>query len=215
MDVPALISALGDHGFSDIGTTRQVAVLQDAIWDIESREPWPFLETSINLDFDGTSSVPSNFPTDFRAALRLSDLSLQRRIRPIRLDDFEDNAATDYTMAGDPLFYYFQGGQLNVWPVPAAATARAKLRYLKVSAAITDTSAETAILIPKRHHNAVLYGALWQLYDMTDDAELAQRYQGHFEQRIASMSADVWKQQYDQPEYVHVIDPDDWDYDFL
>jgi hypothetical protein len=205
------LDSLGDYGFADTGLNRKIEKIQAAVWDIESRKPWPFLEASMLLNYAGGSDTASNAPTDLRQALRVRDMTTGRRLNPMRLDDADDAIGTELTLAGDPLFYYFEAGQLKVWPLPPAATGRLKLRYIKRSAAISDSSPEAAYLIPAQHHEAILFGALVRLYDMEDDVELAVRFQGLYEKRIAEMVDDVFKQQYDQPDYIRVFDPDDWD----
>jgi hypothetical protein len=213
VDVAAILSELDDYGFEDLSTTIKVGKIQAAIWDIEKLRPWPFLEESILLDFDGTSSIPTNFPADFRASIRLRDLVLDQRITPKRLDDAEEAMGTDFDLVGDPLFYYFEGGKLKLWRVPAAASDRMKLRYIQWSDEITDTTTESGILIPKYfHRSTILPKTLQYLYDMTDDPELASRFEGQFKEGLMEMIEACFVQQYDQADYVHVVDPDDWDY---
>lgn len=215
MDVTTMISDLGDHGFADTSTSTKVRMLQDAIWKIEAHRAWPFLEASIDLNFDGSNDVPSNLPTDIKAIRRAKDLSAGKRVLPIRVDELEDRIGNDYSLAGSPLFYYFEGGQLKFWPIPGAATGLVRLKYIKRSAEITSSSVESAILIPKQHHRVIVTGALMALYDMEDDTELAVRYQQYFEDGLARMVDELFHQQYDQPDHVVVTDPDDWDFDVL
>lgn len=207
------LSALGDYGFLDTESTRKVEKLQSTIWDIERRKPWPQLETPLLLNYAGSSATASNAPTDFRAALRARDMVTGRRLTAMRLDDMDDYMGTNTTEAGDPLFYYFEGGQLKVWPLPPASTARVNLRYIKRSAKITDTSTESAYWIPPDHHETILFGTLMRLYDMEDDVELGQRMQVLYEKGIEDMVTALFTQQYDLTDYVHVFDPDDWDFD--
>lgn len=211
MDSAQFLAELGEYGFLDTDLNQKVRKIQAAVWDIESRKPWPFLETSALLDFAGGSDVSSTSTADLRQVIRARDLTTGRRLTPLRLDDAEDVIGTALTEAGDPRVYYFEGSQLKFWPLPTVSTGRIKLRYIRRSPAISDSSTEAAYLIPARHHEAILLGALYRLYDMEDDVELAARFQSHYEKRIAEMEADLFKQQYDLPDFIHVIDPDDWD----
>lgn len=207
-----VLQDLDDFGFTDLDTTTKVAAIQSAIYDIESREAWPFLEASIDLTFDGTSGIPTNFPTDtFRATLKVKNPNTGVRLRWMRLDDFEEFVGTSYTEGGDPVLYYFEGNTLKVWRIPAAGTT-VRMKYIQTSAAINESSPDSAILIPKRYKRAILYGALIDLNDLDDDPDIAARNQQKFEAIIARMQAEVFRQQYDQPDYVHPTDPDDWDY---
>lgn len=211
MNSAGFLSALGDYGFTDTSTPRKIEKIQSAIWDIERRKPWPFLETSLLLDYAGGSAVASNTPTDLRAVVRARDMSTGARLVPMRLDDADDYIGTQTTQSGDPSIYYREGGQLKVWPVPPAASDRIQLKYIRRSPAITDSSAESAYLIPATHHEVILFGALVRLYDMEDDVELAQRFQGLYEQGIQTMIDDVFHDQFDRTDFIHVYDPDDWD----
>lgn len=214
MDMPAILSDLNDHGFSDTTTTRKVAVVQDTIWQFEGLRPWPFLEKVKYLDSSAASNTFSDFPSDFRATVRLKDLTLGRRLQPYRAEDVEDMTGTQHAKAGDPELYFFEENNLKVWPVPTtAATDRFKLVYVRWSDAVTDTSAESAILLPKYFHRGIIVnGALSRLYDMEDDTELATRFEQKQQGAIAQAVEALWQRQYDRPDFVKVADPDSWDY---
>ena len=215
MDVPAILNLLNEDGFSDADTDRKVAAIQGAIWEIEGLKPWPFLETSVDLNFDGLSGTPTNLPANFRASLRLKDLSTGYRVLPVRLDDAEDYIGKEYTATGDPSFYYFEGGQLKVWKLPVSGSGRLRWKYLRWSDAITESTAESSILIPKVYHEAIQYGSLLRLLDAEDDPELSARFQGHYEARIAQMETTLFQLQFDRTDHIVVTDPDDYDWDFF
>lgn len=211
--IAEIIAELDDHGFADTSTTRKVAVIQDTIWEIEGLEPWPFLETSATLDFAGGTGTPTTQPANMKAVLKVKDELLKKIMRPIRLDDLHEYVGSNFSLTDDPRFYYFEGGKIKVWPNPPAATGRVRVWYLKFSDPINSGSLETDILIPKRHHRVITLGTLSKLFDMEDDAELGVRYEQRYDKRIAQMRTDLLKDQYDRNDYVHVLDPDDWDYD--
>lgn len=207
-----ILSELSDHGFTDTSTTRKLASINDAIQEICSREPWPFLEKTITLTFSGSSATPSNWPSDFRAALKLVDAGTGRVLNWTRLDDFDEAVATSAAQAtqGDPYIYYIVGGnQLYVWPIPPASST-VRMRYLYVPSDVNDTTTDNQLsaIIPRRHHRVIFLGAVWKLYDMEDDPDLAARFEGHFENRMATMRNDLWRNQYDQPDSVHIMDAD-------
>ena len=203
-----LIQDLNDHGFTDTGTPRKVALINDTIADIAARKPWPFLVKSLDLTFDGSSAVPTNFPDDFRAALSLINPDGGRIIVPERLHTVEKVWGTEVTESGEAFLYYFVGTQLNVVRIPSASTTL-RLRYFHVPAEVTDSSDEADIIIPRQHHRAITLGVLQKLYDMEDDPELAVRFEQHYEARIQRMEHELMMQQYDRPQVVHVIDEDD------
>lgn len=212
VDVSEMITDLGDHGFTDTSTLTKVRVLQDAIWEIEGMRPWPFLEISVDLTYDGTSGLATNFPADFRSAMLLKNATSGVRLEPLEAGDVEDLAGTQLTsLVSVPRYYYPEAEKLKLWPVPTSGTT-IRMRYLQWSDEITSGSLESAILIPVRHHRVIVLGALVRLYDMEDDPELAARFQHHYETRLERMVEDIFRKQYDRPEFVRVYDPDSWDY---
>lgn len=203
-----MITELNDHGFTDEATTTKVRALQRAIWDIEGREPWPFLERTVDLTFDGTNSYPTNTNLNVRSVRRLTDTN-GNRLRYLRVEDYDDTVAGHWTQTGVPQYYWLEGTQINLWPIPAASYT-AKLRYIQWSVEITSSTAETAFLIPKYYHRVVVSGALRYLYDMEDD-DLAPRYQALYEKELADMRTSVWQRQVDRPNVIRKSDPDDRD----
>jgi hypothetical protein len=210
--VADIIEFLSDNGFTDTGLATKLDKINTTIYDICSREPWPFLEKSITLTFNGSSSVATNLPTDFRAALALVNPTTGLTLTPWRLDDFTKMYGSQLTQTGPAQMYYFVANQLNVWPVPPADETLI-LRYIHTPTPVTDATAEASIVVPRQHHEAILLGALYKLYDMEDDPDLAMRYQEHYESKLANMREDMWRKQYDRPDFVHVIDL--WDSDLL
>lgn len=210
MTVNDLMLALDDYGYEDTGTTRKVEKIQAAIWAIERREAWPFLQTSVDLTFSGNTQLPDTQPVRFRAGLRAKDLTTTTRLEAVRLEDAEDYIGVNYTTTGDPRIYYFEGGKLKVWPQPPAGRV-VRFKYVQRSAPITASSTEADILIPSEHYEAILLGALMRLSVMEDDEEIAAAIAPLFEQAVAEMVADVMPEQFDRTDYIHVFDPDDWD----
>jgi hypothetical protein len=205
------ISELNDHGFTDTGTTRKLGMLNDTLWDIYSREPWPFLEKEATLHFDGSSAAPTDQPSDFRAVTDLVRGSDGGPVGHIRMDELKKQFGTDLVSVGVPVYFYFRKNALRLWKVPASSET-AILGYIHTPPAITDASADSAILLPTQHARAAVLGTLYKLYDLEDDPELAVRFQQQYEARIQSMRADVWTLQFDRPDHIQVIDPDDYDY---
>ena len=208
-----MLTELNDHGFTDESNDRKLATIQAAIWEVEALHPWPWLETSVNLTFDGVSSIPSNWATvsaNFRASIRVRDLTVGRRLSPIALEAWEDQYASMDDL-GSPFLYYFEGLNLHVWPTPDAATV-VRLRFIKWSDEITLSSTATAILIPKYFHRGLIVnGALSALYDMEDDSELAARFDSRQGKALAFAQEAMFKRQYDSPDNIVATDPDDWD----
>jgi hypothetical protein len=209
MDVPTFYTAAQDYGFTDSSNATLLRALQGSVDSIERLRPWPFLETSADLTFTGSSETPVTAPPRLRAVLRVKDLAAGTRPKPIREDDFEDFVGTSYTTQGNPLVYRMWGGVLRFWPLPPSSTT-IRVKYIQYSTRLTDTSLETDFLIPARHHEAILFGMLRRLYDQQDDPELAATMAQQRDQLIAEMVEDLTKQQYDEPDFIRLTDPNDW-----
>lgn len=209
MNVSEILTQLTSHGFEDTSTDDKVAAINDALWDIESREPWPFLEKTTQLSFNGSSPTPSNMPTDFKAALWIYDNTNGVSIWPERASTIRDTANTQINLVSDPQAYYFVGNTIKFWPVPGAATNRYQMDYIATQPAITSTSVEADILLPKRHHKVITLGALWQLYKMEDDPENGNMFQIDYENKINLMAEDLFRRQYQRADRIFVVDEDD------
>jgi len=87
------------------------------------------------------------------------------------------------------------------------------VKYIQIPAELTLTSIEADIKFPKRYHRSVIVmGTLSRLAVMQDDAELGASYERLYEKALATMVDDVFHQQSQRPDFIHVNDPDNWDY---
>lgn len=209
MDVSEILSELVDHGFEDTSTTRKVALINDTLWDIESRDIWPWLEKTNTLDFTGGNPVPSNLPADFKSVIWIFDNINGYTIWPERLSTIRDRYGNQLNQAGDPVYYYFVGNELRFYPVPPASSSRYQLDYYATQNEVTETTVEANILMPKRHHRAIVLGALWRLYKMEDDPENGGQFQADYESKIALMHEDLFRRQHQRADHIFVIDEDD------
>jgi len=207
-----MIDEMNDHGFTDTSVIRKVALINDTVWDICSREPWPFLEKKLTLTFDGINTAPTNFPSDFRAAVSLIRTDTGAPLDPERYDVMKRRYGQTLTQSGDPCVYYFLAGKLNVYFLPSAQTTL-DLEYLATHPKLVQASLETDLLIPAQHHRAVVLGSLYKLYDMDDDFDIGASFQAQYEDRITKMRNELWTKQYDRPDRIFGID--DFDLQFL
>lgn len=205
MNVSDMISELNDFGFSDITSSRMLGFINDAYWDVCSRENWPFLEKSAALTVDTTGKVTS--PTDIGKVQRLVDTGLGTRLEPVREDAFTMWNANQLTQTGNPDRYFFIGDQLYVYPISTANSLT--LRYVSVPAALT-ISPDSAPILPLRHHRVVLLGALVPCYFLEDDADNAGVADQMYEARIERMRNDLWMHQTDRPDTIEDVDGHDW-----
>jgi len=212
MDVASIIAELDDHGFADTSPERKLSAINFAIKNITQRKPfWKYVEKVVTISFDGVSPVPTDSPADLRTVMKIMNLSTGQRVRPQRVDDMEENYSMHLLDSGDPTYYYFEGTQLRIWYVPGAGQTL-RLRYLRTAPLVTATGNEASIIIPPDFHEAIIFRALMRLYDLDDDPELAARFEAHYENVLAQMTEPASTQQLDAPDFVHVVDDDDWDF---
>lgn len=212
MDYAAYETALTDHGFSYVGSTTRYRVLNDVVADVCSREPWPFLEASINLTFDGSSAAPTNLPSNLLSVLSIIDTATGMSVAPLRIDEFEKRHQTDSSNTGIAQEYYFDGDRaLKVWQIPTSTTTL-RMKYLKYHPTLSTTFAEADLLIPARHHPVLIDGCLWKLHRMADSLETAGSFKQDFEERLQLMRNEIWMRQYDRPDHIQVLDTDFHDY---
>lgn len=206
------LDEINAHGFEDTDPNVKLRALNFAIKNFTQRRPFKFLEKIVTLQFNGTSAAPTTSLSDLRAVMKIIDTSsgTPRRIRFMRTDDIEESVLL--TDTGTPYVYYFEGTQLKLYQIPAASqTLRA--RYLQWAPKVAAwTEPESAIIVPVDGHEALLYKALSRLYDLEDDPDLSARMEAHYENEFAQIQDALSMQQYDEPEYVHVVDPDDYGY---
>ena len=213
MNVSDMFSEFQDHGFNDVSPTRMLSIIQDTVWQIEGLRAWPFLMTQWSLNFDGTNSFPTNWPVSptLRASVRLIDQSTGRRILPVRAEEALSRQGIEGSQTGTPMYYYFIGTQLNVFPIPSATTMN--LYGAQWSAPLTTGSLESAFLIPPQFHRSLIVnGALQRLYAMEDDTELAPLFQSYQSAAMDMAVEALFKQQYDRGDHVRVEDPDSWEW---
>ena len=209
MDVPTFFTTAQDYGFTDLSNATMLRALQGTVYAIERMKPWPFLEARATLTFAGSVPTPVTAPPRIRAVLSVRDLTTGSRLVPIRLDDFEDRVGTADNDAGAPRVYYMEAGVMKFWPLPPADT-QLSVRYIQFSTPLTEAGIETDFLIPARHHEVILFGMLRRLYDQQDDPELAATMAQQYSTLSQEMTEDLTKQQYDQPDFIHFTNPDDW-----
>jgi hypothetical protein len=223
------------YGFDDFEDSQKLTLLNDAYLDIVTREPWPFLEKSVAFVApNGVSQLTVNGEMRIRTAdnvldnsASLLDSTLYRVnsvlsfidnknsvvMTPERTDVVEKNYKVN-NLNVYPDKYYFVGEDLSVYPAVSGDT-NYRMYFLLTPVAATYTGSDSdsdTFLLPARHHTLIVYGALVKAFLVNDDPQ-ATMFQNMFESRFQQMRADVWMNQYDRTERVHVLtDSYDWSY---
>jgi hypothetical protein len=209
-NVSDMTAEMDDHGFGDTPATRKLSVLNDTIGDLCSREPWPFLQKTLQLSFDGTSGKASNFPADFRSILALTDPSNGSTIGWERGDVLRKRNASQWSLVATPYCFYDEAGIVRAYPIPPSAY-KLDMLYLCTHPVVDGSTLEAAILLPARHHRILVVGSLYKLYTMEDDPELAGVFKQEYEDRYMKMREDLSRVQYDRPDRIWMTDYDDYD----
>ncbi len=216
MTLDEMYAEMDLYGFDDFETSQKLTLLNEAYFDIVTREPWPFLEKVVTVTIpSGESKVTNNANvtvsaaqiTDLNSVLSFIDTTNDIVLTPERGDVIEKTHRLGEDTS-DPQYYYFIGEDLYVYPVSTGGTYR--LYYTRTPVAATSTS--DTFLIPSRHPSIIVYGALVKAFLVNDDPQAAV-YQNLFESRYQQMRNDLWMQQYDRTDRIHVLtDSYDWSY---
>jgi hypothetical protein len=215
MDVPTMLDIFDSYGFEtddEMTEDRKMEALNETYWDACDRNDWDFLKSSVSLSFDGTSGTPTNDPGDIGKVMTVQRLPDGITLEPWRMDDFYEQFGSSITTQSSPLLYFFEADQIKVYPIPSASET-VRVKYISIADELLPTSLESDIRFPKRYHRSVLViGTLAKLAVMQDDHELGQSFERLYEKALAGMIESVLKKQSQRPEFIHVNDPDNWDY---
>ena len=209
MTIDQMFAEMDLYGFEDFDDDAKLILINEAYFDIVTREAWPFME-GLSTITQPSNDDTLNVPTNFQAVLSLVDSQNNIVLEPERNDVVEKNIRLNAD-SGSPTKYYFVGETLYLYPSDNTGTTY-RLYYIKAPSTLTVDSVVADILIPVRHHSIIVYGALVKAFLVNDDPQAAV-FQNMFESRYMQMRNDVWMRQYDRPERIHVItDSHDWAY---
>lgn len=215
MDVSDMLQELADHGFDAISQTRHLAVLNAAYYDACGREPWPFLEKFVRLTFSGTSYEPATPVADMRAvwSMKLEGTSGTGgcKVNYIRTDDYDEALGNNSVIAtGTPAIFTIDGQKaLHFYPAPSASQV-VRCRYISRPAALAADTVEADIAIPLEfQRDVIVNGALFKLYSMEDDTDIAPTFETYFERTLENMREFCWNDQYQRADYIHPVSLDD------
>ncbi len=212
-----MVLEITDAGYGDVSSVRQVAYINDTLWDLTNREKWPFREKNIGLLFDGTNAVPTNWPSDFSQAVWVYDISQGDTIWPERIETIRDRFANSLSTTGQAnttFCYYFVNKTAYFVSIPTASggVARYYMDYIAQQPALTSGSVEAEILLPKEFHRAIVVGTLYKLALLFDDTDVAPLYQAEYENKLVQMREQLLRRQYQRPDQIFVTDDsDEWD----
>jgi hypothetical protein len=87
-----------------------------------------------------------------------------------------------------------------------------RLYYIRIPSDLTSSTVSADILLPARHHSIIVFGALVKAFLVNDDPQAA-TFQQMFESRYQQMRNDLWLNQYDRTDRIHIVtESSDWSY---
>ena len=235
MTLDEMFDQMDLYGFEDFEDSQKLLLLNEAYLDIVTREPWPFMEKTVEFKISsGISQVTSGGASKVRndnntldnsltnpvlipfttynvnSVLSFVDKSNDIIMTPERNDTIEKNyRVLDPT--GTPDRYYFVGEDLFLYPAVNGDTEY-RLYFLQTPVATTTTLDTAGFLMPARHHSIIVYGALVKAFLVNDDPQAAV-FQNMYESRYQQMRNDLWMNQYDRTDRMHILsDSYDWTY---
>lgn len=193
------VTNLADYGLGDdINPDDLLSIINGVIQDVNSRQPWPFLETTSTVTLTaGTAQVP--LPTNFSKARAFIIDSLSQVIAPTRREQILKDYAGYITQQGTPYNYYFIGQSMFVYPVPDQNYV-CILDYCQDDVQVTLNTVLTSLLIPFKHQSVYMWGIIQQLYALEDDTDLYNLFGARFEKKIVDMMDDINMHQFDMPD---------------
>lgn len=214
MTLDEMFDEMDLYGFEDFEDSQKLLLLNEAYFDIVTREPWPFLEATTTIVVpNGESQITNNSNispqlTNVNAVLSFIDTTNGVVMMPERGDTIEKNYKVN-NVNTYPEFYYFVGEDMFIYP---AADGQTTYRLFYTRTPVAATTSSDVFLIPARHHSIIVYGALVKAFLVNDDPQAA-AFQNMFESRYQQMRNDLWLNQYDRTDRIHVLtDGYDWSY---
>lgn len=202
MTVEEMLEEADDAGFVHVKRSRKLRLLNGVYADIAAREAWPWLEKETTLTITAGDASPT-LPADFGKVISLVTNQVGA-LMPERLD-YVTKTYINSTETGEPHTYFFLGYELRLYPTPSA-NGTARLKYAAIVLPLDEESDESDILLPARHHDALMFGFLSRLHLNDDDIQLASTFNDLYEGRILQMTDDLWMRQYDRSDRIYVVD---------
>lgn len=171
----------------------------DRMMSIERR--WPFLQKSATLV---TVAGQREYPISSIGTGDLSDIisildstTVGMRLTLVSHDDAEATWGGANPQQSRPMHYSVWEQKLNIWPTPNDAYTLLIRGYRKPA----DWSANTTTQVDAdpRLHQALVYYAIAQVYQLQEDIELSAFYRTSFDENVRLVAADIMKPSSSRP----------------
>lgn len=165
----------------------------DRMIAIERR--WPFLQRSATLSTVANQreyTITSIGVGDFSEIVSIFDTTtVGTRLTLVSHDDAEATWGGNPEATGRPMHYSVWEGKLNLWPMPASVYSLSLRGYRKPANWLANTSTE--VDADSRLHQALVYYAVSQVYQLQEDVQLAAFYRASFDENVKLVASDIMR----------------------
>ncbi len=202
----AMIQRIKDIGYDNLTDQQILDYINEAYHEFCGREPWPFLEQESNLTVDGAGKITAPV---ILAVQTIVDTTNGYHLSPAKREDIVKAYPRVTTQTGPARFYMTIGDSFYLYPIPSGIV----YKFLGLVDP-ADLTAGAAPIFNAKHHEILVYLALERAAIGEDDTALAADYRNTGERLIANARNDLWKKQFDSPDYMESTDwydYSDWD----
>jgi hypothetical protein len=171
----------------------------DRMMAIERR--WPFLQKSATLTtvanqraYNLSAVGDGDFSDIISIINRTNDVV---RLSLVSHDDAEATWGGNPEPTGRPLHYSIWGSELNLWPAPSTVYTLGIRGYRKPVDWTANTT--TQVDADPRLHQALVYYAVAQVYQLQEDVELSSFYRLSFDENVRLVASDIMKPSSNRP----------------
>jgi hypothetical protein len=194
--------ALGNDFDSATYSARATQFLNEALRRVARQVRLPALE-AVQTYTTSAGSATLALPTDDVRVVSLRNTVDHDFLQNVDVGEIDDSPAA----SGKPYAYTLIGGAVTLYPTPDGSYSL-ELRYRKTTGQFSaDTDTTASVSFPDDYCQILVAYTRWHLYDLEDDAGMAQRWEQNYRTALAELKADVQLQSEDAPRQV----PSMWD----
>ena len=202
LDIRTKVREIVDLDATDVSDTLIQLYVKDGFDRIIALERrWPFYQLSTTLNTVANQraySVSTIGAGNIREITSIVDTStIGNRLQWISYDDAEKMWIGNNDSPSRPMYFTLWQEQIHLWPKPEQVYPLIIRAYRKSTNWHLSNSTEADI--DERFHNALVYYAVAQIYQLQEDIELASFYRKSFDEAVMLAHSDVMKPSSNRP----------------
>jgi hypothetical protein len=195
-DIRSKVRSITDMDTTDLPDDVLDMYIKDGYQRMISLERrWPFFQKSYAMTTvanQGSYDIGSIGSGDIREITSIVDTTAGGfRLTLIAHEDAEAVWNGTGDLIGRPLHFSLWEGKVFIWPRPNAAYTFSLRGYRKPVDWTANTSTE--VDADERLHQALVYYAVAQVYQLQEDMELATFYRGSFDENVRLVANDIMR----------------------